>query len=89
MKSITRRELRNCAEFMDLVRLFAEERMPDLPYHIDMTAEKICGDGIWEQLSRGERRLAGKCMKRLVAENELQLVPVDTLHEYPLYYQRR
>ena len=89
MKARITRELRNCPEFMDFVRYVAEDRIPELSFHVEMTAEDICGDAAWELLERGEQRLAGKCMRRLVKDNELPLDPVQTVHEYPLYYRRR
>ena len=89
MKKRIIRELRNCHEFTNFVLSVAEDRMPSLPYHVDLTAEKIFGDDAWELLSTGEQRLAGKCMKLLVKDNTLPLDPVETVHEYPLYYQRR
>ena len=89
MKVRIRRELRNCPEIMDFVRYVAEDRIPELPYHVEMTAEDICGKDAWELLEEGEARLAGKCMRRLVKDNELPLDPVQTIHEYPLYYRRR
>ena len=89
MKKHVTRELRNCPDFMNFVRYVAEDRIPGLPYHVDLTAEKICGDDAWELLEMGEARLAGKCLRRLVKDNELPLDPVQTIHEYPLYYRRR
>jgi hypothetical protein len=74
---------------MDFVRDVAEDRIPDLPYHMEMTAEDIFGEAAWGLLDSGEARLAGRCMKRLVKDDELPLDPVETIHEYPLYYQRR
>ncbi len=89
MKNITKRELHNCTEFMDLVREVAEDRMPDLPYHSDMTAENICGEYFWGLLNPGQQRLVGKGMKRLVKDDVLPLDIVKGIHEYPLLYQRR
>jgi hypothetical protein len=74
---------------MDLVRYVAEDRIPGLSYRVEMTAEDIFGEDAWEELSDGEARLAGKCLRRLVKDNALPLDPVETVHEYPLYYQRR
>lgn len=82
-------KLCNCLEFMDFVCCVAEDRIPSLSYNVSMTAEDIFGEEAWQLLSRGERRLAGKCMKQLVEDNVLPLAPVMGIHEYPLFYQRR
>jgi hypothetical protein len=89
MKKHVGRPLLNCQEFTDVVRNVAEDRINDLPYDTDLTAEDICGEGAWSLLSQGEQKLAGKCMKLLVNDNVLPLDPVVGIHEYPLLYRRR
>jgi hypothetical protein len=89
MKTHIRRELRNCGEFMDFIRNVAEDRLPNLPPDEDMTAMDVLGEELWAQLSRGEQRLAGKCLKRLVEDNALPLERVAGIHEYPLLYRKR
>ena len=54
------------------------------------TLRKIYGEALWLQMTRGDRRMAGKCMAHMVANKKLpQLRFVDGTHEYPKKYQLR
>jgi hypothetical protein len=59
--------------------------LPDDRY----TLRKIYGEALWLQMSRGDRRKAGKCMAHIVANNKLPLRFVEGTHEYPKLYQLR
>jgi len=51
MGNITRREIRNCPEVMYFAQYVSEDRIPGLPYNLDMTAEYIFGDYAWSLIS--------------------------------------
>jgi hypothetical protein len=89
MKQHVKRELTNCPEFMNFIHIVAKDRLPVLPHDKGLTTVDICGEAVSSVLSRGERRLAGKCMKKLIEENLLPFEPVEKKHEYPLYYRLR
>ena len=54
------------------------------------TLRKIYGEALWLEMTRGERRMAGKCMAHMVANDRLpQLRFVEHEHEYPKKYRLR
>ena len=54
------------------------------------TLRIMYGEVLWLEMTRGERRMAGKCMADMVANNRLpQLRFVEHEHEYPKKYQLR
>ena len=54
------------------------------------TLRIMYGEVLWLQMTRGERRMAGKCMAHMVANDRLpQLRFVEHRHEYPKKYQLR
>jgi len=54
------------------------------------TLRKIYGEALWLEMARGERRMAGKCMAHMVANDRLpQLRFVEHEHEYPKKYRLR
>ena len=54
------------------------------------TLRIIYGEVLWLHMTRGERRMAGKCMAHMVANNRLpQLRFIEHEHEYPKKYQLR
>ena len=63
--------------------------------HIFLPGDKytlriMYGEVLWLEMTRGERRMAGKCMAHMVANNRLpQLRFVEHEHEYPKKYQLR
>lgn len=89
MKINMKRELRNCDDLKESVRCIVEDRMSDLPDNVNLTAEKILGDYAWSLLDNGGPSLVGKCLKQLVNDNDLQLDPVEGIHEYPLQYRKK
>ena len=60
--------------------------VPDDKY----TLRILYGEVLWLEMTRGERRMAGKCMAHMVANNRLpQLRFVGCEHENPKKYQLR
>ena len=54
------------------------------------TLRIMYGEVLWLEMTRGDRRMAGKCMAHMVANNRLpQLRFVEHKHEYPKKYQLR
>ena len=54
------------------------------------TLRRIYGEELWLQMTRGDRRKAGKCMAHMVANNSLpQLRSVGCPHEDPKKYRLR
>ena len=53
------------------------------------TLRKIYGEALWLQMTDGERRMAGRCLAHMVANNRLPLCFVGCPHEHPKKYQLR
>lgn len=73
--------------FYDSLRQQVEEALPAMERDARYTLEMLCGATYWDQFSRGERRIAGRCMSCMVERKLLPLCVADTKHEYPKYYQ--
>ena len=73
--------------FYDNVRHQVEASLPALERDARYTLEMLCRATYWDQLSLGERRIAGRCMSDMVERKLLPLRVAKTRHEYPKYYQ--
>jgi hypothetical protein len=72
--------------FFVLIRRSVEEVIPVLDPNVSYKAEHLLGAEMWESLSNGERRLAGRCLSYMVASGQLRLSVAPTRHEYPKRY---
>jgi len=72
---------------LEVIKKAVADVVPYLVHGARYTLETICGEEIWSNLSNGEKRQAGWCMKHLVITGELPLTIADSKHEYPIYYQ--
>jgi hypothetical protein len=77
------------AKFYTAIRLQVEEVIPALKHDEVYTLEMLCGEVFWDTLTNGKRRMAGRCMTHMVANNLLPLRSVKGRHEYPKLYQLR
>lgn len=73
--------------FYDNVRKQVEASLPAMERDARYTLKMLCGATYWDQLGRGERRTAGRCMSDMVENKLLPLRVAETKHEYPKYYQ--
>lgn len=74
-------------KFLELIKEVIVEITPALMPGVRYTLKTICGEGFWSNLSNGEKRQAGWCMKHLVVTEELPFIIAESKHEYPIYYQ--
>ena len=78
------------AAFYNAIRLQVEEIIPALERGVEYTLEMLCGYAFWRTLSDGERRMAGRCMAYMIANNRLpQFHFVGCPHEHPKKYRLR
>lgn len=75
-------------DFLAAIRAQVEDVPPELGPYGAYTAEQLCGSTFWHSLSRGERRIAGRCLASLVSQGTIPLVHVPGKHEYPRRYRR-
>jgi len=69
------RRTRLIKDFFNLVYLQALEGIPLLDHNEPFTAEIVCGDGFWAQLSDWERRQAGRSIVKMLEYGLLPFVP--------------
>nr|WP_321464598.1 hypothetical protein [uncultured Desulfobulbus sp.] len=74
-------------DFLQLIKVLVAEMIPGLVPGVGYTLKTICGDEFWNELTPGEQKQAGWCMKHLVLTGDLPLTIADSLHEYPVYYK--
>lgn len=68
---------------LELVRNFIKCMLPGHRYLL----ETICGNSLWNPLSRYQRALAGKCMVHFISEGMIPLVFADTGRKRTKMYQ--
>lgn len=49
--------------------------------------EHLMGKDSWDAMSRGDRRIAGRCLSHMVACREVPLLEAPQRHEYPKWYR--
>ena len=64
-------------EFLNYIRDVVIERASSLSPHTIYTFEEICSDFFWKVFEDGEKRIAGKCMRHLVAKAEVPFIEVN------------
>ena len=75
-------------EFYDSVKHQVEEVLEAIQRDVLYTAEALCGAEFWSLLSKGERRLAGRCLAHMIIVRRLfPLVHCPGRHEYPYRYK--
>lgn len=72
---------------LESVRAQVERNLCNLIDFDRYELKHICGMEYWNQLSKGEKTLAGQCMVHLVEENLVPLMSAPQRHEYPKRYQ--
>lgn len=73
--------------FYAAIRDQVREALPFLERGKKYTLEILCGDDFWQELTNGERRMAGRCMAQMVANRKLPFQFAHHKHEYPKWYQ--
>jgi hypothetical protein len=69
------------------VREQVAEIIPAVERDVKYTLEMLCGREFWDQLTDGEKRIAGRCMAQMIVKGLLPLRFAETKHEYPKRYQ--
>ena len=77
-------------DFLNVIYVVVQERVPSLPYDDNLTLKKICGTAFWEELEGYEVEMAGLCMSHLVTTNAVPMEHAgrDT-HNAKLYRRTR
>lgn len=73
--------------FLESIKVMVIDIIPALEPGVKYRLKTIYGDAFWGELTPGEQRQAGWCMKHLVLTGELPLIIAESRHEYPIYYQ--
>ena len=59
--------------FVDIIRTQVEEALPGMLPGQSYTVKQMCGIDFWNQMTRTQHILAGKCIARTVSEGVLPL----------------
>ena len=75
------------SEFFNAIVRIIREILPALWSDQPFTLKLLCGPEFWDQLTDGERRMAGRCMAHLVVSGQLPLRFAESRHEDPKHYR--
>lgn len=75
-------------ELAEAVLAVALDRLPALPGGTDLTAERLLGPEIWEEMGDGDHRLVGKMFANWARKGQVPLLLVSEKREYPCRYRK-
>ena len=72
--------------FFDRIAKQVKATLPTLKRGRRHKSNDLYGKALWKKLDDGDKRLAGRCIARMVTTGDLPLVFVEGKHEYPKRY---